>query len=309
MSRIAAAAGKVAVMAAAHNPHFKNRLRLNIKKSASCGFSLSAISPLSSLGRGIARHADSFPAQRLNLLPVYSIGQLPRRREPPYRLERRRRAMIYIGLDLNENAVTLLRDQRRLVNDLDRHARPQLREERGDGIGVQADAAVVLEMVDTLGRDSSVQTVSGRAQTYPVLAERVVRSRRHFAAYDLALARHFFLYRFRHVPDRILLEHRDERCPAPWASSGGRDPPDALRQAHLCERRTTSAAGDKKRNRRTTTPKQRKNGPLGAVCPARSHRDRRCRCPSPTCPPLRRSARRSSRDSRPAGLHNPMRRP
>src|SRR3569833_452096 len=126
MSRIAAAAGKVAVMAAAHNPHFKNRLRLNIKKSASCGFSLSVISPLSLLGRGVARHADSFPAQRLNLLPVYSIGQQPRRREPPYRLERRR-----------------------------------------------------------------------RAQTYPVLAERVVRSRRHFAAYDLALARHFFLDRFR----------------------------------------------------------------------------------------------------------------
>src|SRR3569833_801737 len=116
MSRIAAAAGKVAVLAAAHNLHFKNRLWLNIKKSASCGFCLSVISPLSFLGRGVARHADSFPAQRLNLLPVYTIGQLPRRRAPPYRLARRRRAMIRIRLDLNENAVTLLRDQHRLGN-------------------------------------------------------------------------------------------------------------------------------------------------------------------------------------------------
>src|SRR3569832_2425160 len=149
MSRIAAAAGKVAVMAAARSPHFKNRLRLNIKKSASCGFSLSAISPLSSLGRGIARHADSFPAQRLNLLPVYSIGQLPRRRAPPYRLERRRRAMIRIRLDQKENAVTLHREQHQHKKEQDQQAHPQQREERGDGIGVQADAAVGLEMVDT----------------------------------------------------------------------------------------------------------------------------------------------------------------
>src|SRR3569833_3410549 len=197
MSRIAAAAGKVAVTAAAHNPHFKNRLRLNIKKSASCGFSLSVISPLSLLGRGVARHADSFPAQRLNLLPVNSIGQLPRRRAPPYRLERRRRAMLRIRLDLKENAVTLLRDQHRLVKELDRLARPQLREEGSDGIGVQADAAVVLEMVDTLGRYSSVQTVSGRAQTYPVLAERVNQTQQHKTTNNLALARHFFLDRFR----------------------------------------------------------------------------------------------------------------
>src|SRR3569832_1470966 len=196
MSRIAAAAGKVAVMAAARNPHFKNRLRLNIKKSASCGFCLSVISPLSLLGRGGARHADSFPAQRLNLLPVSSIGQLPRRREPPYRLERRRRAMIRIRLALNENAVTLLHDQHRLVNDLDRHARPQLREERGDGIGVQADAAVVLDMVDTLGRNSSVQTVSGRAQTYPVFVVCVVWFWWFFAVFHLALATQFILDRF-----------------------------------------------------------------------------------------------------------------
>src|SRR3569832_1926948 len=135
MSRIAAAAGKVAVMAAAHTPLFKNRLRLNIKNSASCGFSLSVISPLSLLGRGVARHADSFPAQRLNLLPVYSIGQLPRRRAPPYRLEQRRRAMIRIRLDLNENAVTLHRKQHQHEKEQDQHARPQLREERGDGIG------------------------------------------------------------------------------------------------------------------------------------------------------------------------------
>src|SRR3569833_795653 len=98
MSRIAAAAGKVAVMAAAHNPHFKNRLRLNIKKSASCGFSLSVISPLSLLDRGVARHADSFPAQRLNLLPVYSNKQQPHHHKPPKHHEQQKHTKIRIRL-------------------------------------------------------------------------------------------------------------------------------------------------------------------------------------------------------------------
>jgi hypothetical protein len=126
---------------------------------------------------------------------------------------------VHVPVNLQKDPSRSAREQHGLIDDPPGIAHPDAFVELGRCVGLEADAAVRLELVDAGGRNRAVDPDRADAETDPVLAERIVGTRRHVLPDERAQTAHLGLDRRRHVPDFVPLaladpKHAERRGPA-----------------------------------------------------------------------------------------------